>query len=61
MTYKSPGIPGYLQQHGNKTLSTRLYSARLTRHKPKINDSEGSCLAYLVELANILFAESKSS
>ena len=25
---------------GNKTLSTRRYSARLTRHKPEINDTK---------------------
>ena len=27
------------KQHGNRTLSTRRYSARLTHHKPKIKDS----------------------
>jgi hypothetical protein len=26
---------------GKRTLSTRIYSARLTRHKPKINGLQG--------------------
>ena len=30
-------IDGTIYNNGNKTLSTRRYSARLTHHKPKIN------------------------
>ena len=30
-------IDGTICSNGNKTLSTRRYSARLTRHKPEIN------------------------
>jgi Leu/Phe-tRNA-protein transferase len=36
----------HLQQLGNKTLSTRKYSARLTRLKPKINDTKEHARLY---------------
>ena len=35
-----------IYNNGNKTLSTRRYSARLTRHKPEINDSEDYARLY---------------
>jgi hypothetical protein len=30
---------------GNRTLSMKMYSARLTRHKPEIKKHQGSCKA----------------
>ena len=38
-------IDGTICNNGNKTLSTRRYSARLTRHKPEINLLQGLCKA----------------
>jgi hypothetical protein len=35
--------------NGNNALSTRRYSARLTRHKPKINDTKEYARLYKLD------------
>ena len=39
-------IDGTICNNGNETLSTRRYSARLTHHKPEINDSKDYARLY---------------